>query len=386
MNRTFLGTALAFVVGATTIFAREDIRVYTVPKERPSQPSVEAADSAPPSAPSATWKTPAGWEDHGAGNMVIASFAVPGKDGKSADVSVTTFPGDVGGELANLNRWRAQLGLAAVSEPGNSEQVTVGGEQGKLYDLSSDTAEIFVASVPHNGATWFFKIKGDKQTVTNAKTSFRDFLKSIQFTDSGETATAADPHAGLANVPANGADPHAGINIPAATDGSDPHAGIASQSGDPHAGLGSPAAESDSSGPKMDAPSNWKEKAPGAMVLKSYTVPGSKGGQATVSISSFPGDVGGKLANVNRWRAQMGQPQVDDSQLNSASQPVETQGSTGYSVDIEGTEARSGKAARLVAVAIPHDGNTWFYKLLGDKNTVEESKDAFLKFVKTVRY
>ncbi|MGZ5565925.1 MAG: hypothetical protein ACXWKG_02820, partial [Limisphaerales bacterium] len=101
---------------------------------------------------------------------------------------------------------------------------------------------------------------------------------------------------------------------------------------------------------------------------------------------SFPGDVGGKLPNVNRWCRQMGKPEVDDSRLNTVAPAFETQGGTGYSVDIEGTDVKTGKPARLVAVAVPHDGNTWFYKLLGDKDTVEESKAAFLKFVKSVRY
>lgn len=379
MKRTFFGIALVLLVGGTTIFAREDIRVYTVPKERAS------ATTETPAAP-ITWKAPASWHERPAGDMVIANFVIAGKDGKNADVSVTTFPGDVGGELANINRWRKQLGLGDISDPGKSEAVTVGGESGKLYELENNSTEIFVASVPHNGSTWFFKVKGDKSTVESSKPAFRNFLSSIQFSESGETATSADPHADLANVPANGADPHAGLNIPATTDGSDPHAGLASQSGDPHAGLGSPTAEADNSEPKMDVPSGWKEEGPGPMVLKRYTVSGSKGGKASVSISSFPGDVGGKLANVNRWRRQMGQPEVDDSQLNTATQTVDAQGGTGYSVDVEGTDAKTGDAARLIAVAIPHDGNTWFYKILGDKNTVEESKEAFLKFVKTVRY
>lgn len=346
-------------VGTTTIFAREDIRTYTIPKERHTEAAPEAAPQSEASAP-VKWTAPADWQERAPGNMVIGSLAVPGKDGRTADVSITMFGGDVGGELANINRWRTQVGLQPVSEPGKSEQVSVAGESGKLYELSNNGTMIYVASVPHNGSTWFFKLKGDNETVQNAKPAFREFLKSVEFTDSGEAVhAAADSHAGLNISPATGSDPHAGIaNVPSAQ------------------------AESDSTGPKMDVPATWKEKAPGPMVLKSYTVPGSNGSDATVSISTFPGDVGGKLGNVNRWRRQMGQPEVDDSQLGLVAKSFET----GYSVDIEGTDAKSGKAARLIAIAIPHDGNTWFYKLLGDKNTVEESKATFLNFVKGVRY
>ncbi|MDB6058603.1 MAG: hypothetical protein JWO95_2447 [Verrucomicrobiales bacterium] len=358
------------VVGATTIFARDDIRTYTIPKERHTEASPQTESSAP-----VKWTAPSDWQERAPGNMVIGSLAVPGKNGKTADVSITMFGGDVGGELANLNRWRTQLGLKPVSEPGKSEGVSVGGETGKLYELSNNGSTISVASVPHNGSTWFFKLKGDSETVENAKPAFREFLKSVQFTDSGEAVNAApaDPHAGLNVAPTTGSDPHAGLNIAPAT-GSDPHAGLEN--------VPSTQAESDVTGPKMDVPATWKEKAPGPMVLKSYTVSGASGGQAVVAISTFPGDVGGKLPNVNRWRRQMGQPDIDDSQLDTVAKPFET----GYSVDIEGTDAKTGKPARLIAIAIPHDGNTWFYKLLGDKNTVKESKATFLNFVKGVRY
>jgi hypothetical protein len=250
--------------------------------------------------------------------MVIASFAISGKDGQKADVTITSFPGDVGGALANINRWRQQLGLSQVSEAPKAAPINVGSVAGKLYQIGGDDAE------------------------------------------------ATDPHAGLAESPAASADPHAGLNIPAATD-----AGQAS---------------SDSALPQMDIPANWKEKAPGPMVLKSYTVSGTKGGQAVVSITSFPGDVGGELANVNRWRNQLGLPQIDDTGLASAVSPIKAQDDSGYVVDVEGTNARTGQPARMIAAAIRHGDNTWFYKLLGDKVSVEESKAGFLKFVKNVRY
>jgi hypothetical protein len=368
VKSTFFGIGLAMLVASTTSYARDDIRVYTVPKENKSVPAPEEpTESLPPMARQAPavgativvtsiprngqtwffklkgdpqtvaaakpafqeflksveftdstdapakWKVPAGWDERPAGNMVIGSFSVPGKDGGKADVSITSFPGDVGGEMANVDRWRAQVGLSPASEPPKSEPVTVGGVQGKLYVIG------------------------------------------------------AEPSAATAE-----ADPHAGLNIPPVSGAAD------------HAGLKTDPA--DASGPQMDVPSNWKEKPAGQMVLKSYTVSGSKGGQATVSISSFPGDVGGKLGNINRWRAQMGLGPVDESQLGTAAQDLETQGGKGYVVDIDGTDARTGKPSRLVAAAIPHDGNTWFYKLSGDKSTVEESKESFLKFVKTVRY
>jgi hypothetical protein len=351
VKNTFFGTALVCLVVTTSIQARDDIRTYTVPKEKApvAQPAPaqtahasqseilvasvpreghtwffkikgdrDTIESAKPAfleflksiqftdaaETPVKWNAPSGWEERPAGNMVIARLSVPGPDGKNADVSITSFPGDVGGELKNVNRWRQQLGLPEVAEVPKSEPITVGGVQGKFYDIG------------------------------------------------GEAASSAQPETAAASTPPAAA--------PSAT-------------------------ESDNAGPKLDVPSNWKEKQPGPMVLKSYTITGPKG-DATVSISSFPGDVGGKLLNVNRWRRQLGQPEIDESQLNTAAQNFETPTGTGYMVDVDGTDAKTGKPARLIAVAVPNAGNTWFYKLLGDKAAVEESKDGFLKFVKNVRY
>jgi len=41
---------------------------------------------------------------------------------------------------------------------------------------------------------------------------------------------------------------------------------------------------------------------------------------------------------------------------------------------------------RLLAVVIPRSGETWFYKLMGSAEVVQQEKDAFLKFVQSVKY
>ena len=49
--------------------------------------------------------------------MRKATFGVPAGSAE-ADLSITAFPGDVGGELANINRWRGQVGLDAAQGRG----------------------------------------------------------------------------------------------------------------------------------------------------------------------------------------------------------------------------------------------------------------------------
>ncbi len=47
--------------------------------------------------------------------MRVASFEVS-ENGKTADVSVIPLGGMAGGDLANVNRWRGQVGLPPLAE------------------------------------------------------------------------------------------------------------------------------------------------------------------------------------------------------------------------------------------------------------------------------
>ena len=54
--------------------------------------------------------------------------------------------------------------------------------------------------------------------------------------------------------------------------------------------------------------------------------------------------------------------------------------------DITGKDAKSGQPARLLAAVVPRSGETWFYKLMGNAEVVQQQKDAFMKFVQGVKY
>ena len=75
-----------------------------------------AATAVPTGSNSLTWTAPAGWTAMPDRPMRKATFAVKGADGAAADLSITSFPGDTGGLLANLNRWRGQVGLPPFGE------------------------------------------------------------------------------------------------------------------------------------------------------------------------------------------------------------------------------------------------------------------------------
>ena len=99
--------------------------------ERPAGPALATA-----SGPGLTWTAPAHWVGKPLSAMRKGSYTVPG-DGAEADLSITAFPGAVGGELANLNRWRGQLQLPFGGEAGRDlafhvhrQRAAAGFEQG----------------------------------------------------------------------------------------------------------------------------------------------------------------------------------------------------------------------------------------------------------------
>ncbi|NQU11409.1 hypothetical protein HQ590_11495 [bacterium] len=138
------------------------------------------------------WTVPDGWEAGRASSVRKGSFAVTSPDGQEADIAVTAFPGDVGGTLANVNRWRGQLGLAPITEEAAAKLTTaldVSGVAATVVDLLGEEVpagktspqRMIVATVPHAGDSWFFKMTGDAPVVEKERVRFLQFVQSVKF-------------------------------------------------------------------------------------------------------------------------------------------------------------------------------------------------------------
>jgi hypothetical protein len=337
--------------------AGDQIQTYTVPKEHPDIP-VNAAPI--------HWTTPAGWEEKPATGIRLGSFAIKGENAGKAEVSITSFPGSVGTELDNVNRWRNELALGPIEEADlSSGPVTVDSIQGKLYDIAGATARTVVAVVPRNGNSWFIKLRGDTATVDAAKPAFLEFLKSVHFGAGGHSGQVASSSA--------------------APDAADPHAGLGLQ-GIPNPRENPAAPDTSANVPKWNVPAQWVETGPRPMILNSFSVSDDAGAKAEITVSFFGGQVGGILANINRWRGQMGLGPIESAQLDGVTESLATSDGTATLVDFMGTDAKTGQPARLVAAIVPHGDNTWFYKLMGNSKVVGGQKDSFVQFIKTVHY
>jgi hypothetical protein len=135
-----------------------------------------AEPAAAPVTPSADWKIPAGWTEVAAGPMQQAKFNVGGK----ADVTLSIFPGEAGGLLINVNRWRGQVGLKPVEESavaGLTQQADSPSGKLTVADMKSeDGVKRLVAAIAKRGdESWYFKLLGDAATVEKERAAFVKF-------------------------------------------------------------------------------------------------------------------------------------------------------------------------------------------------------------------
>lgn len=211
-------SVLTVLIGTFTLAGtgcrRDEIRTYTVKKEpapaaAPSAPGAAVPSAAPGAAPAASadatmrntavdtasgpslaWDVPAGWTSGPARPMRKATLLVPGENGApGAELAVTAFPGDVGGNLANVNRWRQQLSLPPIGqgELGSALQhIDVGALHVDLVELvgsappPASPQRVLGAIVPYSGATWFFKLSGPDSLVAREKETFLAFLRTLR--------------------------------------------------------------------------------------------------------------------------------------------------------------------------------------------------------------
>ena len=332
--------------------------------------------AAPAATPRLSWTKPEGWNEAPPGQMRAASFNVKGDGGKQADVSVIPLPGAAGGDLANVNRWRGQVGLGSLSAEElakTAEAVEIAGQPAQLYDVagaasgSGDPTRILGVIQQRDGTAWFFKMTGNDPLVAKEKSAFVAFLKSVKY-EAGEAATslpASHPPIGGETLPSGHPDISTTPSIPAAP---------------------STAAVSSEGKPKWEVPAGWKEIPGGQFLVAKFTLTGDGAAQAAVNVSMSAGDGGGLAANVNRWRGQLGQTPWTAAELQQQAKEIPVATGTATLIEMSGTDGRTGQPASLVGAMVVQSGQAWFYKLMGDAKVVESQKAAFTKFVQTVKY
>jgi hypothetical protein len=198
LSKHLATAALGGLLASATGCGRDDVAHYRVPKEAaapapgaPAAPAGMAGSVPPPPDASQTgelsWSLPKGWTESRTGGMRYATLKPPA-EGK-IDVSVTVFPGEAGGELANVNRWRNQIGLppleaAALAKDRKSLRSPAGGLA--LFDYTSEgqvKTRLVAAILFAGGNSWFVKMVGDAGPVAASRGDFIRLLESLRLAD-----------------------------------------------------------------------------------------------------------------------------------------------------------------------------------------------------------
>ncbi|MEE2615975.1 MAG: cytochrome c biogenesis protein ResB [Verrucomicrobiota bacterium] len=137
------------------------------------------------------WNTiPLNWNEIEGSQFSMLDFeSVNKENGQRATISVTKFTKGAGGLLANINRWRGQIGLEKVDSLEGTESITIDGNSGRYIEISGtkDGKPVKTLGIIHElqfrepYETWFYKITGDSDIVDREKSNFKTFVLSTSY-------------------------------------------------------------------------------------------------------------------------------------------------------------------------------------------------------------
>ncbi|MCC5822284.1 MAG: hypothetical protein LAT64_09240 [Phycisphaerales bacterium] len=166
----------------------ETIPDADTPTAPPAATQPPAADpyGAPAAASDADrpWTAPAAWRfDPTERPMRLATYEAPA-DGVPVEVAITRFPGDVGGMLANVNRWRGQIGLQPVTEAQLEDAIERADNLGfeiSLMHLEGPELHMLAASIYETAAdrTWFVRVTERPERAAMVKDEVFAFARTF---------------------------------------------------------------------------------------------------------------------------------------------------------------------------------------------------------------
>lgn len=274
------------------------------------------------------WTTPPGWNELTPTSMRAANFR-PGASAE-AECYLTLLAGDAGGLAANVNRWRGQLGLAAERADvlAALPRVPFLGAQGQLVEFSgtwrgmdgkasrTEWSLLGVLLVDPRGSA-FLKMTGPRAVIEQERANFLALAESFH---DGEAPPGASANDGMA----------------------------------------------------YELPTGWT-RAPDRQSRAFGFYVDDEHDDVQCYVTRLGGDAGGALANVNRWRNQIGLEAIDGDELARAP-AVRFAGRDAILIEADGP-----KASLLGALACGPAGSV-FVKLVGPPERVHRQRSAFLSF------
>lgn len=334
---------------------KSGVKVYEVPGDQ-SRAEDEVIE----------YEVPTGWREMPGSGPTGAAFAISTSSGSRLEASFRKFNDMSGSEAFVLNMIRGEAQLPEITDENLVREamtsIRIGDSYGMAFEATgSEDVEDFqgkmrtiVAMLHRGGVTWFFKYTGNVSESQKSESNYREWLSGINFVSSGKVSTGMMTGTGMSG----GVQP--GKNA-AQTENADM--------------------------PRWEVPEGWESRAPGNMVLARFSMKGENG-QAEVTISRFPGDVGGLVPNLNRWRRQVNLGPVNGEEVEEFVRDLEVDGNKARLIDM--SKPADGQSQGLIAVwdfrSGEEGGVSWFYKLQGEFSTVQECSGRFMSFIESIKY
>lgn len=136
-----------------------------------------------PEMPEIKFTLPEGWKETPPGQFQISRFVVG--DGKEpVEISISSAGGDMS---ANINRWRAQVGLEPIDAPAiatalfATEVFDLKAQQIEIIGPPGEKQQAILGVIAPSGRTnWFIKLKGPVKPALEQKKKFEEFVKSLK--------------------------------------------------------------------------------------------------------------------------------------------------------------------------------------------------------------
>lgn len=157
----------------------------------------------------------------------------------------------------------------------------------------------------------------------------------------------------------------------------------------PAAGAETPSTGGSSEGPRLTytTPEGWKEEP--ASTMRDINLSFGPNGEGECYVARLPGEGGGLLANVNRWRQQMGaEPLAEEEVAELPEKPLF--GQPAKFISVEGDfSAGMGSAQtqpdyKMLGLILASDAGAVFVKMTGPKELVDENEEAFDTFTQSI--
>jgi hypothetical protein len=247
------------------------------------------------------------------------------------EVSLSAFPGDTGGLLANVNRWRGQLGLGPIDETQlaqSAQTAAVEGVSVTTVDITGSSGQEMLGAVivPGDGKTWFVKATGTPDAIAKLKPAFGEFARSFRVQADAPATSAGGAVQGRLTA--------------------------------------------------WKPPPHWRaDTGASVIVAAAYEATNADGG-AKITATMLLNNGGGPLANINRWRDQMGLPPVERLEQ----QATTDLGGGNLVVDLSAADG----TRRMMAAIVSSQNESWFFKITGTPKGVEAERPHYDRLVRGV--